>query len=106
MRRPKGGEGMCGTIGETQKGGRREKVSLGRHPHCLLPGRVSPASSGLVNLISCQNPHDNESWLAGLAQQLCAAVGEIAQLIYEPGICCAGRGIQAQAERGLAGPHT
>lgn len=29
--------------------------------------RVSPESSGLVNLISCQISHDNESWLAFLA---------------------------------------
>ena len=43
---------------------RQRKCFPGRHPHCLLPGRVSPESAGLVNLISCQNSHDNESWPA------------------------------------------
>jgi hypothetical protein len=47
---------------------------------------VSSASSGLVNLISCQNPHDNERSLGRLARQLHTAAGKIAQLIYERGI--------------------
>lgn len=40
---------------------KQRKCFPSRHPHCLFPVRVSPESSGLVNLISCQNSHDNES---------------------------------------------
>lgn len=64
--------GMCIGCARGQKG---VKHAEGRRLTPVLSVSalgVSPESSGLVNLISCQNSHDNESWpawLAGLARQ-------------------------------------
>lgn len=45
-----------------KEGRKRRKRFPSRHQRHLFPVRVSPQSSGLVNLISCKNSHDNESW--------------------------------------------
>lgn len=99
--------GACGgdtrrMVGETrQKEERKQRKCFPcRHPHCLFPVRVSPESSGLVNLISCQNSHDNESWPAGWHSSFGTAAVEIAQLIYEQEIVLRWHQQAAQPGRG------
>lgn len=57
-----------GGVGEGRK--ETEKVLPQQTAALSVPVRVSPESSGLVNLISCQNSRDNEPWLAGPAPRL------------------------------------
>lgn len=96
----------AGWLGKTrQKEERKQRKCFpGRHPHCLFPVRVSPESSGLVNLISCQNSHDNESWPAGWHSSFGTAAVEIAQLIYEQEIVLRWHQQAAQLGRGRSPP--
>lgn len=60
-----------------------ERTFSRQTPALSAPVRVSPESSGLVNLISCQNSHDNESRPAGWHQGSATVAGEIARFIHE-----------------------
>lgn len=103
------GEGVCGHAGgrQAEEGRKQRKRFPGRHQHCLLPVRVSPESSGLVNLISCQNSHDNESRPAAWHHGSSTAAGEIARLIYEQEIALRWHRPAARpaVPAALPGPH-